>query len=401
MALAVLAVGSTFFSLTRVQSGATPNCGVVNESVGFCANGTRVCDLRECNGLCGTNGTTCGISNAHSCADVPCNGGVCDVQVLGNTSFSGTCLVAPGLNNTAEHVCDLGGCSRFCRTLGEICATTDFNLCSLGVCVEPKDPGRLICEIQPPSPSVPACDDANLCTLDSCNPGANVGTGGCQHKRLEDCTDDDGDGVDTDVENEVPSAPGSSFQPMGDGNGDGILDSLQHNITSLPTATGRGFITLLSSCDQNLNVTAFTEEDLGTDPLFRYLFGLVGFETCNGGVDCTGNCSASDIEMIFHNSTGFQGSVLRKYGPLVPDDVRRIHFYPFNVTFVGNKADYQVVDGQRGDAFGVDGMIVDPAGPAIQTAQPAPALGTRGLVAIALAFLGLELVLRRWRRRSA
>lgn len=84
------------------------------------------------------------------------------------------------------------------------------------------------------------------------------------------------------MEDGCPSAPGSSNQPTGDGNGDDILDSQQANITSLPQPGGAACITVESlGCNRNLIVATFRESDLGGDPSFDYPFDLVQFSLCN------------------------------------------------------------------------------------------------------------------------
>ncbi len=68
---------------------------------------------------------------------------------------------------------------------------------------------------------------------------AVVDIGADEFKFLGFC--DDGDGVDAEIENQVPNAYGNG---KGDGNGDGIADFKQSNVTSLKDETGRHYVTI-------------------------------------------------------------------------------------------------------------------------------------------------------------
>lgn len=173
---------------------------------------------------------------------------------------------------------------------------------------------------------------------------------------------DDGDGVDASVEDGAPNG--------GDGNGDGVLDSLQGHVTSLPSATGRGYITveLLEGCSQNKNVRTQTENP--DDPNYTYPFGLVSFEL---------PCNSARIRVYFHGSNDLRGFLYRKYGPITPGDPATTTWYTLSgVTFgtanIGGHTvayvEFTLTDGQKGDDTGVDGRIVDQGGPA----QPVPVM---------------------------
>ncbi len=166
---------------------------------------------------------------------------------------------------------------------------------------------------------------------------------------------DDGDGVDASVEDGAPNG--------GDGNADGVPDRLQSHVTSLPSATGRGYITveLTGGCSQNENVRTQAEDP--DDPGYTYPFGLVGFEL---------PCSSARVRVYFYGSDELVGYIYRKYGPTTPGDPTTTTWYTMpGVTFgtaniAGNTiayAEFTLTDGQMGDDTGADGRIVDQGGP--------------------------------------
>jgi hypothetical protein len=384
--LAFAAIGSTVLSLGRVRGlDGTPSCS--DSVAGTCANGTPVCNvLTDCNDACSPNlnNTPCATANLNTCFNVTCDNGQCSNASFLDSTYSGTCT------NSTTHVCNIGDCEGLCSdaNVNSTCATTDFNLCYQGICELYGENNTADCV---PKMVVPQeCNDLvanDLClTNASCDPTANVGRGECTSTRIQNCTDDDGDGVDSSVEDAVPSDPSSSIQPTGDGDGDGILDSLEHNVTSLPVGEpGKGYVTLISSCDQNLNVQTTTEAALGNDPTYDAPFGYVGFKTCNGGVACTGTCSSAVIKLIFHGAGDLSSAVLRKYGPTTPGNPATAKFYTFTpVTISGNMMTYTLNDGQLGDATVVDGMIVDPVAPAVTAANAVPAMTPWALAAAVL-----------------
>lgn len=166
----------------------------------------------------------------------------------------------------------------------------------------------------------------------------------------------DVDGISTSIEDQAPN--------NGDGNNDGIKDSAQANVASLPTSEG-SYVTLVAegigSCPVLENVTASAEADNGDDKPYTYPFGLIHFESkCSNSVTVT---------MIWHGIDNKDGLAFRKYGPLVPGD-STFTFYDYPVEFgtvdLNGKTllttKFTVTDGQKGDQTIVDGLIIDPAG---------------------------------------
>lgn len=180
--------------------------------------------------------------------------------------------------------------------------------------------------------------------------------------------DDDGDGVPGVVEE---GASGG-----GDGNDDGIPDRTQPNVTSLPTATNQGYMTLvLSNCTQLQNVTALTEAP--DDPDYDYPYGLVSFVI---------PCENGTVEIIYHDpAADLTGHTYRKYGPTTPGDDGTTAWYDFSTyaTIAGNRVTLSFQDDRLGDDTGDDGKIVDQGGPGTPgAAATVPALTPIGLLAL-------------------
>ncbi|MHC1623205.1 MAG: choice-of-anchor U domain-containing protein, partial [Candidatus Methanospirareceae archaeon] len=156
---------------------------------------------------------------------------------------------------------------------------------------------------------------------------------------------------------------------------DGIPDRTQPNVTSLPTATNQGYMTLvLSNCTQLKNVTALPESP--ADPDYDYPFGLVSFEIM---------CENGTVEIIYNGTTDLAGYTYRKYGPTTPGNLGTTGWYDFSTyaTIAGNRVTLSFQDDRLGDDTGDDGVIVDQGGPGIPGAvAQVPALTPVGLLAL-------------------
>jgi hypothetical protein len=220
--------------------------------------------------------------------------------------------------------------------------------------------------------------------------------------------DDDGDGVPDSIENAAPNG--------GDGNGDGILDSTQPNVASLPSATGRGYLTLVVPPDQPgcpdpqlPNVQALAE-DGGAGYGFAYPFGMLRF---------TLNCAGPvDVQVIVHNGASLAASLTtyRKFGHAVPGADGPATFYalstgaPNYLTFgtatIGGQpvvtVNFTLQDGMLGDDGPAgDGKIDDPGGPAMARSSAVPALSGWGLGVLLACLSAIGwLALRRGSRAS-
>ncbi|WP_376694852.1 Ig-like domain-containing protein [Wenzhouxiangella sp. EGI_FJ10305] len=174
--------------------------------------------------------------------------------------------------------------------------------------------------------------------------------------------DTDGDGVADTVEDAGPNG--------GDANNDGTPDADQSDVTSLPTATGRGYMTVSVSgaCSQLQQVAAVAPGSLPDDPAGNpYPFGLVEFEL---------PCEAATVQVIYHEAStaDFLNSTYRKYGPVTPGDVATADWYDFSdyASLSDNTWTLDLADNQLGDDTGDDSLIVDQGGPARGPALPVP-----------------------------
>ncbi|MEM1118813.1 MAG: gliding motility-associated C-terminal domain-containing protein [Bacteroidota bacterium] len=170
--------------------------------------------------------------------------------------------------------------------------------------------------------------------------------------------DDDGDGILTALEEGGPN--------RGDANGDSTPDCLQSNVAT--TQDNNGIYRTLevsgdgTVCDKIMDYMIHPEGDMSeSDPNYDFPFQLNAFTIpCGGTVN---------IQLFYHNVSDLTDFEYRKYGPLTPGGTTSV-WYDFPVTYsqvmVGGdmvgRVSFQLTDGQRGDATGVDNMIVDPGG---------------------------------------
>jgi len=175
--------------------------------------------------------------------------------------------------------------------------------------------------------------------------------------------DTDGDGVNDSVENAGPNG--------GDANDDGTPDADQSSVTTLQTATGRGYMTLevRGACGQLQEVAAVALESLPDDPAGNsYPFGLVEFRL---------PCETALVDVTYHDADrlDFLTSTYRKYGPVTPGDASTAEWYDFSDYATLNQTTWtlDLADDRLGDDSGNDGVIVDQGGPSAASALPIPA----------------------------
>ena len=198
---------------------------------------------------------------------------------------------------------------------------------------------------------------------------------------------DDEDGISAAIEDAAPNG--------GDGNGDGILDSEQSDVTSLPSATGRGYITIQVSEGCNIINEAQTMLEPVSDPNYTYPFGLVGFSL---------QCSSAKIRIYFHGSSDMSGYTYRKYGP-TPPEFSTSHWYTlpdvnYGTEVINGKTvaytEFTLTDGELGDDTDIDGWIVDQGGPgqpAAINSVPVPTMTEWGMM-IFMLLVGLFAVIQ-------
>ncbi len=176
----------------------------------------------------------------------------------------------------------------------------------------------------------------------------------------------------------IPASVEDAGYNDGDGNNDGVPDSIQNHVASFPAANGK-YITLLVTPGARINdLSVLTEDQVGTPPdNIRFNLGLLDFR-----ID--GLFPGAAVEVGFIVPPGYVPSTYYMYGP-TPDNTNP-HWYEFmfdgttGAEFLGNaiipspdggNIERNLVrvifeDGERGDAdLTVNGVIVDPGAPVV------------------------------------
>ena len=180
----------------------------------------------------------------------------------------------------------------------------------------------------------------------------------------------------------IPESVEDAGYNDGDGNNDGIPDSIQNHVASFP-ATNGAYITLLVTPGARINdLSVLSEDQVGTPPdNIRFNLGLLDFR-----ID--GLFPGDAVEVGFIVPPGYVPSSYYMYGP-TPDNINP-HWYEFmfdgttGAAFLGNaiitspdgrnieRNLIRVIfeDGERGDAdLTANGVIVDPGAPVVALAE--------------------------------
>lgn len=183
---------------------------------------------------------------------------------------------------------------------------------------------------------------------------------------IEQVPDEDIDGVPDNIEDAAPNG--------GDGNGDGIPDSLQPEVASL-LAPGSGrsvrrgiseYITVelvekgRSECSRLMSVHSLGANTFPLDPGYTYPYGLLRFEI----PDCPGTA----IRIIYHDLAGDafdEQWAFRVFAPDTPGDLSTIRwqFMP-DAQADGNAWILSLTDGELGDVRPANNRILFQGGPA-------------------------------------
>jgi len=164
------------------------------------------------------------------------------------------------------------------------------------------------------------------------------------------------DGVPTLVENADPDG--------GDGNGDGIPDSQQGNVASLPNAADQAYVTIVSEVGTTLeDVSADDNPSPGDTPAgVKFPIGFFEFTV-------TGMEPGASTTVTLLLPEGHTVQTYYKYGRTSDNPTN--HWYEFlwdgqtGAQINGNVITLHFVDGQRGDDdLTVNGQIVEPSAPA-------------------------------------
>ena len=184
---------------------------------------------------------------------------------------------------------------------------------------------------------------------------------------IEQVPDDDIDGVPDAIEADAPNG--------GDGNGDGIPDSVQPEVASLlAPESGRSarrgvsdYITLelidkgRSQCTRLMSVHALGASAFPVDPGYEYPYGLLRFEI----PDCPG----AAVRIIFHDLAGNVFDEDWGFRIFAPDEpgvlsTVRWQFMP-DAQAQGNAWIIQLADGELGDLRPANNRILFQGGPAL------------------------------------
>ena len=182
----------------------------------------------------------------------------------------------------------------------------------------------------------------------------NDGTGN------HDDEDDDGDGISDEVEDAAPFA--------GDGNQDGIADSLQGNVTSMQAYEMSDYVTLESPVATTIDFceTAANPSTGDAPDAVAFDYGFLDFNVIDLPPDGT-------VSLTIYLPEGAAPTTYYKYGktPDNPED----HWYEFlydgqtGAEIEGNVITLHFVDGQRGDDnLTVDHKILDLGAPGFSEA---------------------------------
>ncbi|MCB9851751.1 MAG: right-handed parallel beta-helix repeat-containing protein [Phycisphaerales bacterium] len=211
----------------------------------------------------------------------------------------------------------------------------------------------------------------------------------------------DEDGVDAATEDGAPNG--------GDGNNDGVKDSEQPNVASLPNSDGN-YLTIVAPAGTTLaNVVASSNPSPADAPDgVTFPMGFVSFE-----VRGLQPGASIEVRIIAQLPAGVEIDTYWRYGPESSNTTP--HWYEFlydgttGAELGGSEITLHLVDGQRGDDdVSANGVIVDPGAPAVAPTivapQPTPDCGT-GMCAsgtamcVPLLLISMGLVRRRVRRR--
>jgi len=174
----------------------------------------------------------------------------------------------------------------------------------------------------------------------------------------------DSDDVLSSIEDAAPNA--------GDGNSDGILDSLQDNVASLPNAVDGGYVTIVSPEGTSLlSVSAGDNPSPGDAPA-GVEFPVGFFQFTVSGLTLGGSTTVTLLLPAGHTfGTYYQ------YGRTLDNPTP--HWYEFlwdattqtGAEILSDRIILHFVDGLRGDDdLTVNGQIVDPGAPAVRLIQP-------------------------------
>lgn len=153
-------------------------------------------------------------------------------------------------------------------------------------------------------------------------------------------SDEDGDGLNTVIESRGPN--------NGDGNHDGVLDSQQSHVASLPDGGVGDYVTLISPPGSICRgvTTASAESVAGATAGLEFPLGLIGFQV--EGVPYNGEC-----DVVIRPTKSFDWESYYKYGATPESATAEWYSFVYDGTsgaeFDGSTVILHFMDGARGD----------------------------------------------------
>lgn len=170
-------------------------------------------------------------------------------------------------------------------------------------------------------------------------------------------TDSDDDGINDADENAAPNS--------GDANDDGFPDAAQANVASYLNPVTGEYSVLVTDCGVVTNVQVGAESSGDPDSDYEYPAGLVAF-----WVYCANPGDTAFISQYNYGIVGNENYSVRKWDneyKTIPGATLEGQLIDGEVVF---KVSYQITDGGEFDSDGIEnGIIIDPAGPALFVAQ--------------------------------
>jgi photosystem II stability/assembly factor-like uncharacterized protein len=160
---------------------------------------------------------------------------------------------------------------------------------------------------------------------------------------IDQVPDEDTDGVPTTIESEAPAG--------GDGNGDGVPDTVQPHVASMPAAGevvrgGAGYVSvelvpLEGSCSQLQNTHALPDSAFPPDPGREALHGFVRLDV--------GECTQAQLRFTLHGASVGHDWAFRIYAPTTPADVHTYAWRDFPAVRTGDTWTVTLTDNALGD----------------------------------------------------
>lgn len=189
--------------------------------------------------------------------------------------------------------------------------------------------------------------------------------------------DTDRDGIpnssDTDDDNDtIPDTIENAGDNGGDINNDGILDSLQPEVASLPNTVDAQYVSLdlTGNCSTITSVETLTEDDFAQkDASYSYPLGLVDFSA-----DCSAPGESANVTIYFIGDVDPNRVYGRKFNGSLHTDI--VGAVQTGLTIGGQPAiqlTYTITDGGENDTDGlINGAIDDPVGVGTKDARGGP-----------------------------